>query len=601
VEHGNTRKKSRKHTEGLSVFFRFLFCVLPCLGLLAAQNNPARGVALDLSKVVLPAGFRLALFSQNDVPGARFMAFSPAGTLFVSSLQSGRIYALPDHNGVGRPDRIVIFAQGLDQPHGLAFRGNDLYVAENRRVIVYRNVEPGLTAGTPQELTQLVPAVGHITHTLVFGPDGRMYVATGSDCNLCVESDPRRAAVVRFNADGSGSEIFARGLRNSVGLRFHPATGDLWATDNGRDYLGDDLPSEEINIVRQGLDYGWPYCHGDKVPNPEFNDQARCDVTEAPAWKIQAHSAGLGFDFYTGSWFPAAYRGDIFVALHGSWNRSVPTGYKVARVRVSEGRPLAMEDFISGWLNGETTMARPVDILTGPEGALYISDDAFNRIYRVTYDALGAPLANGGGVTNAATFSSAAAAAPGSLVSIFGTNFLGRTWQASALPLPMQVDSLTLTIGGRPVPLLFSNATQINAQVPTGMSGTVELKITTAGGSQTSMIALLPAAPGIFTQDSSGKGDGAIRNATRGGLVSPASPAKAGDFLEIYCTGLNGLTPAVTLAGRGVPVVFAGSAPGLAGVDQVNVQIPASLPVGQLSLSMSAAGQTSNSVLLAVN
>jgi uncharacterized protein (TIGR03437 family) len=580
--------------------FRFLVIAVSALTL-AAQSNRATLVPLDLGKVRVPSGFRISVYAQGNVSGARFLAVSPAGTLFVSSPGSGRVYALPDRNLRGQPDSVITFATGLREPHGLAFLGNDLYVAENHRVIVYRNVEPQLSAGVPQQVASIVAGGGHSTRTVVFGPDGRMYVAAGSSCNVCTEGEERRAAIQRFNPDGTGAEIFARGLRNSVGLRFHPATGELWATDNGRDNIGNDAPVEEINIIRQGLDYGWPYCHSNRMPNPEFNNQARCDSTEPPAWSMQAHSAPLGLGFYTGAWFPPEYRGDAFVALHGSWNRSVPTGYKVIRVRVQDGNPVAQEDFISGWLEGNTTMARPSDVVTGADGALYIADDGASRIYRVTYDGWsGPPAVNNGGITNAASFSNSVAAAPGGLISIFGANLLGRTWRALALPLPTAVDSFSVTIAGRAAELLYADANQVNLRVPEGIAGDVEFRVTAPAGVSTTRLNVLPAAPGIFSQDSSGRGMGAVRNATRGGLVSAGTPARAGDFLEIYATGLGGQTPVVTLGGRAVTPTFAGPAPGFAGLDQINIQVPEGLAAGAVSLALSAGGRESNAVQVQV-
>jgi glucose/arabinose dehydrogenase len=228
---------------------------------------------------------------------------------------------------------------------------------------------------------------GHWTRTIAFGPDGKLYVSVGSSCNVCNETDPRRAAVLQFSADGTGGRVFARGIRNAVGIAFHPATGALWATNNGRDWLGDDLPPETILILKDGAHYGWPYCNGSRVPDPDFGRPDFCKTVALPTVEIQAHSAPLGLTFYTGEAFPVEYRGDLFVALHGSWNRSVPTGYKVIRIPVRDGKPGAPQDFGTGWLQGSRAWGRPVDVITGKDGALYVSDDRAGVIYRIAYGA----------------------------------------------------------------------------------------------------------------------------------------------------------------------------------------------------------------------
>ena len=226
----------------------------------------------------------------------------------------------------------------------------------------------------------------HVSRTIGFSLTGQMYVSVGSSCNACQESDSRRAAIVEYDANGTLAGVFADGLRNAVGFVFHPDTGEIWATENGRDYLGDDLPPDEINIVRAGRDYGWPYCYGKRVPDPQYNNTGRCSATEESLHDMQAHSAPLGLRFIDSPQFPAEWQGDLLVAFHGSWNRSVPTGYKIVRLEVEGDRIVGEEDFISGWLlsNG-SSVGRPVDLIFGPEdGALYISDDQAGIIYRVT-------------------------------------------------------------------------------------------------------------------------------------------------------------------------------------------------------------------------
>ena len=363
-------------------------CVLFILGCGPAlpQSGP-----LDVARVRLPAGFHISLFSDR-APGARMMVFSPSGWLLVSLTGEGSVLALAAPNHTGRVTRSFALVQGLNDPHGLAFSGRDLYVAETGRVVRFPDAEGALQAGRSMEkggAEVVVPGIpaggGHFTRTIVFAPDGDLFLSVGSSCNLCEERDPQRAAVLRVPKAGGTVEIYARGLRNAVGLRINPQDGTLWTTDNGRDWLGDNLPPEEINIVAGPGNYGWPYCYGKNIPDPDYNDPARCRTAIPPALELPAHNAPLGFDFYRGEQFPPEYRGDVFVALHGSWNRSTPGGYKVARVRVENGRPTRWEDFATGWLSGRRAWGRPADVLSGPDGALYVSDDRAGAIYRITY------------------------------------------------------------------------------------------------------------------------------------------------------------------------------------------------------------------------
>ena len=327
-------------------------------------------------------GFAVGVYAEG-LRGARFMTLGPNGVPYLSLTREGRVVKLPDANGDGRADSAITVAQGLHLPHGLAFRGDTLYVAETDRVVHF---VPGST--TPQVVVPDLPhGTGHFTRTIVVGPvDGKLYVSVGSSCNICNESDPRRAAVLRFNPDGSGAEVFARGLRNSVGLAFDPATGELWGTNNDRDLLGDDLPPDRINVLRQGGNYGWPQCYLPGHANPEYAN-ADCSHLAAPAMTFQAHSAPLGIAFSTGTQFPPAYRGGAFVAYHGSWNRSVPTGYKVVYVRQRDGRPVAITDFVAGFLpdGAAEAWARPVCLLVTRDGSLLVSDDSGGRIFRVHY------------------------------------------------------------------------------------------------------------------------------------------------------------------------------------------------------------------------
>jgi glucose/arabinose dehydrogenase len=232
-----------------------------------------------------------------------------------------------------------------------------------------------------------LPSGGHNTRTVLFSPDWRwLYVSIGSSCNVCIEEDPRRAAIMRYTPDGGDEIIFAKGLRNAVGITFRPETGELWATNNGRDWLGDNEPPETVYHVQQGDDAGWPRCHAGRIVDPDFGESGACRGVSAPEIEMQAHSAPLGLTFYTGQQFPEAYRGDLFIAFHGSWNRTVPTGYKVVRVPMQGGTPGAVEDLAVGWLRDDGSQwGRPVDLVTGSDGSLYVSDDGEGRIYRIYY------------------------------------------------------------------------------------------------------------------------------------------------------------------------------------------------------------------------
>lgn len=324
----------------------------------------------------VPRGFTVETY-VDSLPGARFMSLGPDGAVYVSQPRLGRVVKVTAANAVD------VVASGLSRPHGLAWRGDTLYVAETNRVVRFA---PG--ASEPQVVVPVLPSgAGHWTRTVVFGPDGRMYVSVGSSCNICDETDERRAAVVRYMPDGSGEEIFARGLRNSVGLAFHPRTGELWASNNDRDRLGDDIPPERINILREGRYYGWPQCYLPDTRNPEYPN-ADCSAVEPPALTFQAHAAPLGIAFYTGDRFPRDWQGDAILALHGSWNRSERVGYQVVRVRASgAGRPERIEPFITGFLpqGAERPWERPVDVLVLRDGSILVSGDSPGRIFRVRY------------------------------------------------------------------------------------------------------------------------------------------------------------------------------------------------------------------------
>ncbi|MGH7537050.1 MAG: PQQ-dependent sugar dehydrogenase [Gemmatimonadales bacterium] len=346
----------------------------------AGQSPPTGMVPQEIlgHTLYLRSGFKIGVFA-DQLGGVRYLALGPEGAVYASRSGAGRIVKLVDANGDGVAESVTDAATGLSAPFGIAFRGDTMYVGQPGSIIRF---VPGVA--TPQPVVSGIPGGGHSTRTVVFGPDGQMYVAVGSSCNVCDEGNPRRAAVTRFNPDGTGEHRFATGLRNSVGLAFHPTTGELWATNNDRDNLGDEVPPEHLNILKDGKWYGWPQCWMPGQRNPEY-PTADCSTVEPPAITFQAHSAPLGMAFYTGTTFPG-YQGDAFMAYHGSWNRSVPTGAKVVHVEVQNGKPVAIEDFVVGWQLGDgSRWGRPVAVLPLPDGSLLISDDSGGRIWRVTY------------------------------------------------------------------------------------------------------------------------------------------------------------------------------------------------------------------------
>jgi glucose/arabinose dehydrogenase len=343
----------------------------------------------ETTPVQLPPGFQVEIFAR-DLNGPRFIAFSPDGVLYVADRGNKRIVALPDEDSDGQADSVRVFADDIESPHSLVFHENALFVGVPSGVIRLQDRDGDGISDEREILIDDYPTNGHSTRTVIFLPDGRMAVSVGSSCNVCEEADPRRAAVVIYDGpQATGERIFASGLRNAVGLAIHPETGELWATNNGRDMMGDDLPPETIEIVREGEDYGWPRCHSGRIEDPDLGYPGSCEGVNSPLVEMQAHSAPLGLAFYMEDAFPSEYQDDLFIAFHGSWNRSVPTGYKIVRLPLDDGIPTGpVEDFATGWLDEETgqVSGRPVGLAVGPDGALYASDDAGGFIYRITYD-----------------------------------------------------------------------------------------------------------------------------------------------------------------------------------------------------------------------
>jgi glucose/arabinose dehydrogenase len=344
--------------------------------------------AAGQSRVEVPPGFRAEVYASG-LQGPRFIHFGPDGALYVAERGADRVVALADRNGDGVADQRRVFSGSLNRPHSLVYHGDAWYVGIPRGIVQLRDRDGDGVAEERHELIDNYPSEGHSTRTVNFLPDGRMVVSIGSSCNVCEEVDPRRAAVVIYDGpQATGERVFARGLRNAVGLAIHPVSGEIWATNNGRDLLGDDLPPEALYILRDGEDYGWPRCHNGTIEDPDFGGPGSCREVAMPLVNMQAHSAPLGLAFYTGTNFPAEYHGDLFIAFHGSWNRSVPTGYKVVRLPLQGSQPRgSLEDFATGWLDEASgrVSGRPVGLAVGPDGALYVSDDKAGMIYRISY------------------------------------------------------------------------------------------------------------------------------------------------------------------------------------------------------------------------
>ncbi len=356
--------------------------------LLGCGEATARVTKAELAQIKLPPGFQIELVS-DQVPGARSLARGERGTIFVGTRETGKVYALEDRDRDGSIDAVHTIASGLDQPNGIALRGGALYVAEVERILRYDAIEDRLR-DPPKPvviLASLPTERAHGWRYLGVGPDGLLYVAIGMPCNICLRSDARFGSILRLRADGGGVELFASGVRNSVGLDWHPRTRELWFTDNGGDGLGDDFPPDELNHApRKGLHFGFPYCHSDRADRTH-NRGRGCGSYAQPVQKLGAHVAALGMRFYTGQAFPERYRGQVFIAEHGSWNRSKKVGYRVTVVRLEGGRSLGYETFAQGWLQGEQAWGRPVDLLVQPDGSLLVSDDRAGAVYRIRYAA----------------------------------------------------------------------------------------------------------------------------------------------------------------------------------------------------------------------
>lgn len=362
------------------VYFLLLFQLVLPLGF--AERN------LPIHSIKLPPGFQISIFAEN-VPNARSLAQGEKGTIFVGSRTTGNVYALRDQDQDGKADKVYIIASKLWMPNGVAFRKGSLYVAEINRILRFDEIESSLeNPPKPVTVNESFPKdTHHGWKFIAFGPDDKLYVPVGAPCNVCEKSDERYASITRMNPDGTGVEVFASGVRNTVGFHWHPTTKEFWFTDNGRDWAGDDLPPDELNRApKKGLHFGFPYCHGGFFPDPEFGKKHSCAEFVPPAFKLGPHVAALGMRFYTGKQFPESYQNQIFIAEHGSWNRTNPLGYRIMLVRLkSEKEAESYEVFAEGWLGKESSWGRPVDLLVLPDGSMLVSDDHAGAIYRIAY------------------------------------------------------------------------------------------------------------------------------------------------------------------------------------------------------------------------
>jgi glucose/arabinose dehydrogenase len=354
--------------------------------LLGLGNCLVSAAELPLEKINLPAGFAIEVYAR--VPNARAMVWGAQGTLFVGSMSAGKVYAVRASPEGGK--EVLVLASGLARPVGVAFRDGALYVSVIDRILRFDRIEERLSdPPTPVRLPAEFPGDRHHGWKFIaFGPDGWLYVPVGAPCNICAPDPERYANIQRISPDGARREVFARGVRNSVGFDWHPKTRELWFTDNGRDFLGDDLPPDELNHASSARQhFGYPYCHGADLADPEFGKKRLCRDFRAPTRLLGAHVASLGMRFYTGKQFPERYRDQIFIAEHGSWNRGEKAGYRVSLVRLQGERAVSYETFAEGWLQGEVAWGRPADVLVAPDGALLVADDYAGAIYRLSYRA----------------------------------------------------------------------------------------------------------------------------------------------------------------------------------------------------------------------
>ena len=393
----------------LSTFIQLGFCSLSTLTCASAAEPPNK------LNITLPAGFEITIFAKLD-SAPRMMAFDKNGNLFVSYANNNQIIMLPDTNKDGLAEAAVLVSDKLNAPNGLAFVGDNLLVANQDGIVkltqklTQKNGQEIKQWSAPQPFISKLPSGGHTLKTIKVGPDNHLYLNVGSSCNVCVEDEPLRATILRYTLDGkpagsqiqdtlnTSSPIWAKGLRNSQGFAWHPKSGDMFATNNGADNrsdkkngkVNDELPPEHFNKIEPGKHYGWPHCWGNQTEDPNFKGSENyCKTTTPPAITFTAHSTPIGMTFLDKTNWPAEYKNDAIVALHGSWNREQLSGYKLVRVKFNGDTLVKVVDFATGWLNNKPNnnqaWGRPVDVITGPDGALYVSDDRTDTIYRISY------------------------------------------------------------------------------------------------------------------------------------------------------------------------------------------------------------------------
>ncbi|HAT8146480.1 TPA: sorbosone dehydrogenase family protein, partial [Legionella pneumophila] len=350
-------------------------------------SSTGLGQDLPLNLLKYPAGFTVSIYAR-PVVDAREMALGSKDIVFVGSRNAGKVYAVIPDKKNSHGTRVLTIASGLNMPNGVAFHQGSLYVAEVGRILRFDNIESNLNnPPKPTVVTTKLPKEkAHGWRFISFGPDGRLYIGVGAPCNVCLMDDPHYATIMIMEANGQNLEVYAKGIRNTVGFDWDPIHHNLWFTDNGRDWLGDDLPPDELNVApRKGMDFGFPYCYGKSTADPVYGKLHSCSEFTPPVYEFPAHVAPLGMSFYTGKLFPSNYWGQIFISEHGSWNRSHKIGYQVITAKIKNNHVTEVKPFISGWLQGEKAWGRPVDTLVMPDGALLISDDYANVIYRVSY------------------------------------------------------------------------------------------------------------------------------------------------------------------------------------------------------------------------